>query len=1401
MTPDKIITAMRQRGVQLWVEGEQLRYKGDRGTLTAEVLAELTGRKAELMAYLRAANHANQTAVPPIAPRPRTDELPLSYAQQRLWLLDQLEPNTPTYNVPLVLRFTGPLNVPQLEQALAEIICRHEVLRTTFPANADGQPHQRIAALQLITLPVEDLRTLPPAVRQNKYEQLIAAGARRPFNLAAGPLLRVQLLRLADEEAALLLCLHHIITDGWSIGVFARELSELYGAGVNNRPSLLPPLPIQYADYAGWQREWLRGTVLDRQLAFWKQQLAGSSLVLELPADQPRPPTQSYHGATLAFELPKRLSDALENLSRREGATLFMTLLAAFQVLLHRYSGQDDIIVGTPIAGRNRVETEGLIGFFVNTVLLRGDLSGNPSFRQLLQQIRVKALGAFAHQDIPFEKLVEELRPTRDMSRPALCQVMLVFQNTLAPVYRLPGVTATPEPVNTGTAKFDLGIELWQTDRGLSGALQYCTALFNEARMRRMVGHFETLLDGIGANPDARVGDLPLLTPAERQCVLVDWTATAREYPPNACVHELFEAQVRRTPAAVAAVFGAETMTYRQLNQQADQLAAWLREQGVGPEQLVGLNIDRSLEMLIAVLGVGKAGGAYLPLDPMFPAERLAFMTEDAKPCVILTREKVRAALAGAVRPPVTAGTTPDNLAYVLYTSGSTGKPKGVQIPQRAVVNFLCSMQREPGMAATDRLLAVTTLSFDIAGLELLLPLTVGAQVVIASRAEAADGAQLARLLAKSQATVLQATPATWRMLLQTDWVGSPKVKMLCGGEALPADLAEQLLARGGELWNLYGPTETTIWSAVSRIERGKPVVVGRPIANTEFYIVDRALQPVPVGVPGELLIGGHGVVRGYLNRPELTAEKFIANPFGEGRLYRTGDLARYNADGTLEFLGRLDHQVKIRGFRIELGEIETLLRAHDDVKQAVVVVREDAPGEKRLVAYLVPAAEPAPNATALRAWLKKDLPEYMVPAAFVMLAALPLTPNGKVDRKALPAPDQQRGTAAGTFVAPRDPLEEQLVRIWEKTFGHDHIGVRDNFFELGGHSLLAVRLFAQVARFTGKELPLVTLFQAPTIEQLAGVLRQQGWESPWSCLVPIKAGGSRPPFYCVHGIGGNILEYLDLAKYMEADQPFYGIQAIGLDGKQPRQNLTVEEMAVQYLKEMRAFQPQGPYYFGGSSFGGMVAYEMAQQLRAAGEAVGLLAFFDTNGPGYPHYLPGTTMWQRKLLALRNRVTLHWDNLRAAEGQHRLKYVLVKSQKWSRGLIWLAWRAVRRRWKRLRERTGRLLLPATIRQVQQAGRWAADDYVPKPYAGRVTLFRATEQPHGIVPDPTLGWGKLVLGGFEIYDTPGHHGGIVREPRSRELAHKLRDALHTAQEKPQANNSDASVARVEEMVLQ
>jgi amino acid adenylation domain-containing protein len=877
-------------------------------------------------------------------------------------------------------------------------------------------------------------------------------------------------------------------------------------------------LPIQYADYTAWQRQWLQGEVLESQVGYWQQQLSGSPAMLELPTDRPRPTVQSYRGAIERFTFPTDLTEALKTCSHQAGVTLYMTLLAALQTLLYRYTGQQDIVVGSPIAGRNRVETEALIGFFVNNLVLRTNFSGHPTFHELLHRVREVAMGAYAHQELPFEKLVEELHPERSLSYSPLFQIMFAFQNVPRQPLALPGLTLSPLNLEGVTAKFDMTLSIWEEAGSLSGTAEYSTDLFDRRTISRMLDHFQTLLQEVAAYPERRLADLSLLSVAERQQVLVDWNATDTPEPQTVALHQLLEAQVERTPDAVALLADHGQLTYRHLNQHANQLAHHLQTLGVGPDVLVGLCMERSLEMVIGLLGILKAGGAYVPLDPAYPSDRLAFMLHDAHVSVLVTQpqllEKLPASSAhvvcvtpdqealppGGTDNPV-SGVTADHLAYVIYTSGSTGTPKGVQIPHRAMVNFLEAMRHQPGLTADDTLLAVTTLSFDIAALEIFLPLSVGAKVVVVDRAVAADGKRLAQCLAETDTTVMQATPATWRLLLEAGWQGHPHLKMLCGGEALPWDLAQQLCSRGASLWNMYGPTETTIWSAVMPVHAAHGrVSLGRPIANTQFYVLDRQLCPVPIGVPGELYIGGRGVARGYVNRPALTAERFVPNPFRRrtaGRLYKTGDLVRYRADGTLEFLGRLDHQVKMRGFRIELGEIEAVLGQHPALQTAIVSTREDTPGDQRLVAYLVAHQQPLPAPDVLRRFVQTKLPDYMVPSLFVSLDTLPLTPNGKIDRRALPAPEQQRSAPERAVQTSGDALEQLLTKVWEDVLDMRPIGPHDNFFALGGHSLLAVRLFAEIENVLGHELPLAMLFQAPTIEQLAGMLRETG------CTVP----------------------------------------------------------------------------------------------------------------------------------------------------------------------------------------------------------------------------------------------------------------------------------------------------------
>ncbi|QLE49536.1 amino acid adenylation domain-containing protein [Nostoc sp. C057] len=1055
--------------------------------------------------------------IPPIERVPRNEALPLSFAQQRLWFLDQLDPSNPFYNISSAILLKGSLNVPILEQSFQEIVQRHEALRTSF-VNVNGEPVQVIAPALNITLPVVDLQKLSLEEREAETRRLTNLHARHSFDLTQSPLLQTTLLQLAEDEHILLFTIHHIVADAWSAGVLIREVAALYESFSTSTLLLLPNLPIQYADFTLWQRQWLQTEVRSSQMAYWKQQLGGNLPVLQLPSDRQRPAIQTFRGKKQSWFIPQTLSQALKSISQREAVTLFMTMLAAFKTLLYRYTSQTDILVGSPIANRNRSEIERLIGFFVNTLVLRTDLSGNPSFRELLRRIREVTLDAYTHQDLPFEQLVAELQPDRNLGHTPLFQVMFVLQNAPMETLKLSGLSLTPVEVDTEIAKFDLTLSLTDTAQGLIGVFEYNTDLFDSAAIARMQGHFQTLLEGIVANPDQQLSDLPILTQAEQQQLLVDWNDLQADYP-KVCIHQLFEAQVERTPNAIAVVFADQQLTYQELNTRANQLAHHLQTLGVGKETLVGICVERSLEMIIGLLGILKAGGAYLPIDPAYPAERLAFMLEDAQVSVLLTQQNLLAALpqhqAQVVClekiPKVIAdnpihNATADNLAYVIYTSGSTGQPKGVQITHSAVVNFLSTMRLNPGLTQQDILLSVTTLSFDIAALELYLPLITGARLVIVSRQVATDATQLSEQLVSSGATVMQATPATWRLLLAAGWQGSSRLKILCGGEALDRSLADQLLKGGCQVWNLYGPTETTIWSAIHKVdeqmERQDGIVsIGRPIANTQFYILDPGQKLVPVGISGELHIGGAGLARGYLHRPELTAEKFISHPFQSRvkedqfskkyRLYKTGDLVRYRADGTIEFLGRIDHQVKVRGFRIELGEIEALLNQHPEVQTSVVVIQGDEPSDRRLVAYVVLQCDRVVAISELSRFLEKKLPSYMIPRAFVILEALPLTPNGKIDRRALPAFDPARPHLEGSAIAPRNPVEEVLAGIWQEVLGVEILSIYDNFFELGGHSLLATRVISRVKKAFEVDLPLRGLFESPTIARLAAEIHK----------------------------------------------------------------------------------------------------------------------------------------------------------------------------------------------------------------------------------------------------------------------------------------------------------------------
>ena len=1302
---------------------------------------------------------------------------------------NSLNPVSAVFHDIFSFRIQYPLLREKLERAIDQFAARHPSMRTSFDMANFSEPLQLVYKSARIPFEVEDLRHLKADEQVKALVAWIEAEKRRPFDQAKAPLVRTRVHWHGDAEFQLIVAFHHAAVDGWSLAAMLTEILQDYSALIEGTGATVLPPKIAYREYVALEREAEQSESSKR---FWAEKLADPDVQVlpRWPKSYRAGGTEQVRGPEI--QIPKEILEGLKKLAQTARVPLKSVLLAAHYRVMSFLHGKTDVISGLLTNGRpEEIDGERMIGLFLNTVPLRAQLTGG-TWLDLCRQVFAEERALLPHRRYPLPE-IQKVAGGQSLFEATFDFVHFHVYRDLQGYKDMGFMEGHYFEANNFILFTTFMMDVTTTQ--LQMHMDYDPEELCLDQIKAICDYYNNTLAAMVAEPAARYETFSPLPDRERQQLLVDWNATEQEFPKDTCLHEFFEAQVARTPGATALVFGNHSLTYAELNNRANQLAHRLKAMGVGPDVLVGLCVERSVEMIVAMLGILKAGGAYVPLDPAYPAEWLAFVLEDTRMPVLLTQSKLLPGLpqnqaeiicldapellpaSAKVNSPV-GSAKPGNLAYVIYTSGSTGKPKGVQISHRAVVNFLTSMRREPGLSADDVLVAVTTLSFDIAGLEVFLPLTTGARVVIASREVAFDGKRLAALMESCGTTVLQATPATWRLLLEAGWQGSRRLKILCGGEALPEELAGELLKRCASLWNMYGPTETTIWSSVYKVEAGKRVLVGPPIANTTFYLLDQQQQPVPVGVPGELCIGGDGLARGYLNRPELTAEKFIADPFSPepaARLYKTGDLARYLPDGNIEFLGRIDHQVKIRGFRIELGEIEVVLRRHSGVKEVVVVARQDGPGEKRLVAYIVPQADPAPVVADLRTHLRQKLPEHMVPSVFVTLPELPLTPNGKVNRKALPAPDQSRRDLAGTYVAARDPLEQQLTQLWEKIFGIERIGVRDNFFELGGNSLLAVRLFAQIKKLTGKELPLVTLFQAPTIEQLAAILHQEGWETPWASLVPIKPGGSKPPFYCVHGVGGNILEYLDLAKYMDDDQPFYGLQAIGLDGKRPMQNLTVEQMASQYIEEIRAFQPHGPYYIGGSSFGGSIAYEMAQQLVAQDEEVALLAFFDTNGPGYPQLLPTVTTWQRKLNWWQDRVQLHWQNFLAADGRDRLHYIREKAQRWKKQTRWKL-QALKHR---VRVRLDQLFWPERIRQVHRTGYRAGTAYTPRPYLGAATLFRAIEQPRGICPDRTLGWGPLVQGGLTIYDTPGHHGAIVREPRSRVLAQQLTDALRHA----------------------
>jgi amino acid adenylation domain-containing protein len=1115
----EILAHLRSLDFSIWLDGDRLRWSAPKGVATPAMLARLAEFREPLRALLRGGGPGS--ALPPITPVPRGGPLPLSYSQLRLWFLVELAPDLPAYNQPEAVRIGGRLRVAELARSVEEVVRRHESLRTTFHARG-GEPFQVIARRLRVPLPVVDLSALPPPARPAAGRRLARRGADRVFDLARGPLVRTLLLRFARDEHWFFLDFHHLATDRWSMGIFTDEMAALYEAFSAGRPSPLPAPRLHYADFACWQRRWLEGEALGPLRDYWRRHLAGAPPVLWLPLDRPRRPRRTAKAGYEPILLPPRLAAGIRELGQRAGATPFMVLLAAFKALLARTTAQTDLTVGSLIANRNRPEIEGVIGFFVNTLALRTRLEIGLPFADLLRRVQGVTLGAYAHQDLPFEKLLEELQPERSTSYSPLFQVMLVLQNTPAPPIELRGLAVRRLDLGLGVwGQVDVGLWLWPQGETFAGYADYAADLFDRSTIRRLLGQFQTLLAGVLAAPERPLADLPLLSPGQRWQVVGEWNDTAAAYGPQALVHRLIEAQAGRSPERVAVAFEDGCLSSAELGSRANRLGHRLRRLGVGPDVRVGVALPRSLELEVGLLGVLAAGGAYLPLDLSFPAERLAGMVAEAAPAVVLTPPGLAEQLplgrgralvvgggdeeAGGGRAAPPAGDPlPDHLAYVIYTSGSTGKPKGAMNTHRGMVNRLLWMQRVYALGPEDRVLQKTPVSFDVSVWELFWPLLAGARLVIARPEGHKDPAYLRRLIVAEGITTLHFVPSMLEAFLEANGeVLCPALRrVIASGEALPRDLVGRFyshLGGGGaaRLHNLYGPTEAAVdvsFRPCPPAEGEGGVPIGRPIDNLGLYLLDARLRPVPPGVPAEVFIGGAGLARGYLERPALTAERFVPHPLAAtpgARLYRTGDRCRWLADGEIEFLGRLDSQVKLRGLRIELGEIEARLVALPEVRQAVVEMRQDLAGGAALVAYVVAAEGAAPTAAAIRGALRARLPDYIVPAHVLILDALPLTANGKVDRRRLPAPEPVQGGRGAGFRAPTNPVEEILAEQFAEVLQADRVGIDDSFFDLGGHSLLVTRLVARIGEAFHLELPVRVVFGAPTVSELAVVVEE----------------------------------------------------------------------------------------------------------------------------------------------------------------------------------------------------------------------------------------------------------------------------------------------------------------------
>lgn len=1372
-TPYELLLALRQQGIEVRSSPQGLLVRASPTALEAAThLRQLETRREEIRDFLGAVPHQARTArsresKTRLRREPLRVRAPLTHSQRRLWMLGRLSPESTAYNLPYAFRFRGQVSATAVERALVAVVGRHDALRASIVEDEQG-PCLQVHSRDAFVVQTVDLRSAP-----ERLDNLLAAEAVRPFRFEEPSLFRAMLVLLDHDELVLFFNLHHVVGDGWSIEVLLDELVRGIG-----EPSGIAEPPVGFVDFAAYEHARLLETDLTAELERASKRLAAAP-PLELPTDHVRRAVLRYRGRTYRFVLEAPLVRCLREIARAESVTFYMLMLAAYKVLLARFSNQTDISVGSPIAGRHDPEVEQVIGFFANTIVQRTDLAGEPSFRELLQRVNASCLAAFEDQQLPFDRLVEVINPARDRSRTPIFQAMFTLQETHDRRHCVRGVELERMMVDSGGAKTDLTLLLEDDGSELVASLEYNSDLFEAKSIERMGRSFHALLSSIATDPAQPITRLSLLTGSEA-AEIFSINETARALPPVFGFHELIERQVRNTPDRTAVIDDQGTLSYFELEAEASSWAARLYARGVRGGSRVGVSIGRSRMMLPVLLGVLKTGAAYVPLDPTFPKERLAYMVEDAGLRWVVTERALAANLPDgdyekivrdeasaqydAAEPAVIAA---EDTAYVIYTSGSTGQPKGVQVPHRAVVNFLESMAREPGCTLNDRVVALTTLSFDIAVLELFLPLTVGAATVVASSTAAKDGAELARLVERHSATLLQATPATWRLLLES--APSLRIKRaISGGEPFPVQLARELLPRCDEVWNGYGPTETTVYSTFFRvIDPEAPILIGRPIANTQVYVLDRHLAPVPDGVMGELYIGGDGVTTGYLNKPELTRERFLPNPFVSGpqqRMYRTGDLARLRENG-VQFLGRADDQVKLRGYRIELGEIESVMSQDPAVAHCVVAVREFGPDDKRLVAYVVWAEDLDPNLERLQSRARQQLPDYMVPRHIVELKALPLMPNRKVDRKALPAPFELKEAGAQSG-SPGDATEELLATLWSKVLGVPEVGVDSDFFSLGGHSLLALQLLREINRACGTDWPLSMLFEATTVREQARIMNR-GELGGKASVVPLAAGANplAPALFCICGI--NL--YQNLAKRLGDDRSVYGvflpIEEALLQGREV--DLSVRDMSRDYVTAIRERQPRGPYHLVGVSFGGILAFEVAHQLVESGEEVGVLGLLDVMLDGSARLSPST--FTRRIV-------------QEARGRS-VRELLRAGMRLARSSIATIARSLPE--ARPPAATHAALRHSDVDALRlRSYRRAFAEYEPKmePYSGEVLVFRAAGELRKFATREVAedyGWSRFVRGVIRCHDVPGDHLGILSLPHVDALARLLRDYLSAA----------------------